>query len=207
MNNDDSGAQRRAVLKTAVGLAVGAGVLHATHALAADGAAPLPTVGAPSATVAMATKRTPGRPGDFDWLAGEWKIRHRRLKAPGEWDEFEGEATCWTILGGVGSVEELRIPARDFSGLGLRLLDLETRVWSDYWVNARSGVLGAAGLTGSFENGDGVFLAEEVDGDTPILVRGLWDAITATSHRWTQGVSRDGGKTWDDNWLMQWTRA
>ena len=65
------------------------------------------------------------KPGEFDFLNGEWKIHHRRLKNPAnnEWDIFEGEATCWSILGGVGSVEELRIPARNFSGMGLRLLD------------------------------------------------------------------------------------
>lgn len=42
---------------------------------------------------------------------------------------------------GIGSVEELRIPARNFSGMGLRLLDVERRLWADHWVNARSGVL------------------------------------------------------------------
>lgn len=47
-----------------------------------------------------------GKPGAFDFLEGEWKITHRRL-APGatDWDTFEGEASCWTILGGIGSVE------------------------------------------------------------------------------------------------------
>ena len=50
-------------------------------------------------------------------------------------------------------------------------------------------------------------LADEVDGDTPIKVIGLWDQITKTSCRWRQGVSRDGGKTWEWNWIMDWTRA
>ena len=149
----------------------------------------------------------PGKPGDFDFLTGEWRIEHRRLKSPGTWDEFKGEATCFSILGGVAHIEELRIPARDFSGMGLRLLDRETKVWSDYWVNAKSGVLGAAGQTGGFVNGVGTFSADEVDGDTPIKVRGVWDRITGSSHRWRQGVSRDGGKTWEDNWFMDWTKA
>ena len=146
---------------------------------------------------------------EFDFLAGEWRIRHRRLTstATGEWDEFDGEATCWTILGGVGSVEELRIPARDFSGMGLRLLDRETRVWSDFWVNAKSGVLGAAGLTGGFVDGAGVYTAEDTDDGKPIVVRGVWDEITPTSCRWRQGSSRDGGATWDDHWIMHWSRA
>lgn len=148
-----------------------------------------------------------GIPGDFDFLSGKWKIRHRRLLKPGEWDVFEGEATCWSILGGVASIEELRIPARDFSGMGLRVLDMEAKVWSDYWMNAKSGVIGSEGVTGGFLNGDGVFVSDDKDGDTPIKVIGLWDMIGPSSCRWRQGVSRDGGKTWDYNWIMDWTRA
>lgn len=147
-----------------------------------------------------------GKPGDFDFLAGSWKIHHRRRNGS-EWDEFPGEATCWTVLGGVGSIEELRIPARKFSGLGIRLLDVEKHVWSDYWINARSGVLTTPGLTGVFTNGAGTFVADDVDDGRPIKVRGVWDRITSKSCRWHQAVSRDGGKTWDGNWFMDWTRV
>lgn len=150
----------------------------------------------------------PGKPGDFDFLHGEWRIAHRRLKSAKDagWDEFEGEATCWTILGGVGSVEELRIPARNFSGMGLRLLDLEKKLWNDFWVNARSGVLAPPGLTGHFVEGVGVFIAEDTDDGKPILARGVWDRIAQGRCRWHQSVSRDAGKTWDYNWFMDWTR-
>jgi hypothetical protein len=149
-----------------------------------------------------------GRPGDFDFLAGEWRIRNRRLP-PGAspWDEFDGEATCWTILGGVGSVEELRIPARNFAGMGLRLLDVSTGLWSDYWVNARSGLLTTPGQTGDFNDGVGTFSADDMDGDQPIKVRGTWDRIAADACRWRQAISRDGGATWAENWIMDWRRA
>ncbi|MBK8324850.1 MAG: hypothetical protein IPL06_19765 [Betaproteobacteria bacterium] len=92
-------------------------------------------------------RQAPGKPGDFDFLNGNWKISHRQ-KPPGakEWITFKGEATCWSILGGVGSIEELRIPERNFSGMGLRLLDVEKRLWNDFWVNAKSGVLTTPGL-------------------------------------------------------------
>jgi len=121
---------------------------------------------------------------------------------------FEGEATCWSIIGGVGHVEELRIPARDFSGAGLRFLDLETKVWSDFWVNAKSGALGAAGLTGGFVGGVGMFTTDDKDADgKPLKYAGIWDQITGRSHRWRQGVSKDGGATWDYNWLMEWVKV
>lgn len=157
---------------------------------------------------ALPKSPTPGKPGDFNFLSGEWRIRHaqRRQGAP-RWDFFEGEATCWSILGGVGSIEELRIPARDFSGMGLRLLDVEKRVWSDHWVNAKSGLVYTPGQTGSFENGAGIFFSEDVDNGTPIIAAGIWDKITDKGCRWRQAVSRDGGKTWDQNWIMDWRRV
>ncbi|MBL8524614.1 MAG: hypothetical protein JNN20_13060 [Betaproteobacteria bacterium] len=182
---------RRAVIQSAAALAM------SQLALDASAAAP-----ATSATA----KPTPGKPGDFNFLAGNWKISHRRLKGK-EWDEFKGEATCWTILGGICSVEELRIPSRDFSGMGLRLLDVEKKQWCDYWVNGKSGVLTPPPMTGSFENGAGIFIADEMEDGKPVKYRGVWDRITANSCRWYQSVSRDGGKTWDDNWFMEWVRA
>lgn len=152
-------------------------------------------------------KPAPGKPGDFDFLQGHWKISQQRLLKPGEWDKFEGESTCWSILGGVASIEELRIPARDFSGMGLRVLDRESLVWSDYWMNAKSGVIGSAGVTGGFVNGDGVFISDDTEDGKPVKYIGLWDKIAPNACRWRQGVSRDGGATWDYNWIMDWTRA
>lgn len=148
----------------------------------------------------------PGSPGEFNFLHGEWRISHRKRREGG-WDEFEGEATCWTILNGVGSVEELRIPAREFSGLGLRVLDVENRIWSDFWVNAKSGVVTTPGTTGGFFNGVGVFLSEHEENGQTVLTRSLWDRITETSHRWLQSYSRDSGATWDDDWIMEWRKV
>lgn len=161
-----------------------------------DGIPPLPA--APS----------PGKPGDFDFLSGEWRIRHWQPKAGSDdWIEFQGEATVYGILAGVGSVEELRIPARNFSGLGLRLLDVEKQAWSDHWVNAKSGVMTVPGMPGSFENGAGIFVADDTEDGKPVKYAGIWDLITKKSCRWRQAASKDGGKTWTQSWIMDWRRA
>ena len=68
-------------------------------------------------------------------------------------------------------------------------------------------MLTTPGTTGVFVNGVGTFIADDVDGDRPIKVRGVWDRITPKSCRWHQGLSRDGGKTWQEDWFMDWTRA
>jgi hypothetical protein len=149
---------------------------------------------------------TPGKPGDFDFLTGEWRI-HNRSIVNGDWLEYESEATVYSILKGVGSVEELRIPARDFSGMGLRLLDVQNQVWSDFWVNAKSGVLTTPGQMGSFENGAGLFSSTYNDQGQAMISIGVWDLITPTSCRWRQAASADGGLTWVHNWIMAWTRV
>lgn len=187
--------QRRLLLNA--GAAAGAAALFSGCATAQPVFDPIPPLPATP---------TPGRPGDFNFLTGEWRIQHRQLRQ-GAWDEFQGEATVVGILAGVGSVEELRIPSKNFSGMGLRLLDLETHVWSDFWVNGRSGVLTTPGQTGSFENGAGIFVTDDVENGQPVKYLGLWDNITPTSCRWRQASSRDGGRTWEQNWIMDWTRA
>lgn len=191
---------RREVL--GAGAAMGLGVLLPTGAGAGAGATPTLDPMPP-----MPAKPTPGRPGDFAFLSGEWRVDNWRLKSPGVWDRFEGEATVYGILAGIGSVEELRIPARDFSGMGLRLLDVEKRVWSDHWVNARSGVVGVPGQPGSFENGAGVFVSDDEEAGQPVKYAGVWDQITPAGCRWRQAASRDGGASWEQSWIMHWRRA
>jgi hypothetical protein len=153
------------------------------------------------------TKNGTGKPGEFDFLTGEWRIKNRRKKPDNDWDEFDGQATVWGFLNGIGSLEELRIPARQFAGMGLRLLDVENGIWNDFWVNAKSPVLTTPGLEGQFKDGAGTFTASEQDGDIKVLVRGVWDQITPDSCRWYQSSSKDDGKTWEDNWIMHWHRV
>ena len=152
------------------------------------------------------------RAGDFDFLAGSWTIKNRRLKTrwsgSDEWEHFDGNSTCWTVLGGAGSIEELRIPVDQPRGLGIRLLDTERGLWSDHWVSRGSGVIVSSPMWGAFKDGVGTFVAtDDHDGEIAIWSRGVWDCITPTGCRWHQAFSRDCGKTWEDNWFMLWTRV
>jgi hypothetical protein len=180
----------------------------------AAGAAALLAASAGAATAQEARVGRPpnvpeGHPGEFDFLTGEWRIHHRwrANHQSTEWLEFDGEATVVGILGGICSVEELRIPARNFFGMGLRLLDQENKVWQDHWVNKQSGVVSAPGEYGGFVNGVGTWSSTwEQDGVT-MISQGIWDEITPTSTRWRQRVSGDGGATWEETWIMHWRRA
>jgi hypothetical protein len=154
----------------------------------------------------------PARRGDFDFLAGHWRITQRRLKTrwvgSADWEHFEGESSCWTTLGGLGSIEELRLTATEFRGLGIRLLDTQRGLWCDYWASSGSGLISPTPMLGGFDQGVGTFIAtDDHDGEMAIHSRGVWDRITPTSCRWQQAFSRDGGRSWEDNWFMDWVRV
>jgi hypothetical protein len=74
-------------------------------------------------------------------------------------------------------------------------------------VGIQTGVLTPPGVIGGFENGVGLFVSDEEEEGKPIKVRGIWDNISATTCRWQQAASRDDGKTWEDNWIMDWVRV
>ena len=150
-----------------------------------------------------------GRAGEFDFLTGEWRIANLWRSGPHstEWLEFPGEATVVGILGGLCSVEELRIPARDFHGMGLRLLNQETMIWHDHWVNKRSGAISAPGEQGGFVDGVGTWSSTSEENGRITISQGVWDQITPNSTRWRQRVSADDGASWQETWIMHWTRA
>ena len=167
-NTTASDTQRRALLQAAAGLA-------------AAGSLAMPSTASASTAKPAAT----GKLGDFDFLSGNWKIKNRQLKN-GAWENFDSEATVYGILAGIASVEELRIPARNFSGMGLRLLDVEKKLWGDYWVNSKSGVLTPPPSWGSFVNGVGTWDSYETETKQAVIERGVWDRIA----RWWQDLDR-----------------
>jgi hypothetical protein len=146
--------------------------------------------------------------GDFDFLAGVWLIRHKRLKdgTTDDWQRFDSSATVHRVLNGMGSIEELRGPSGKDMGMGVRVWLPEEQLWADHWTSAANGVVNPP-QKGQFIDGEGVFISEEEVDGVKWRYRGVWDKITPASCRWHQSASKDGGKSWDWNWWMEWTRA
>jgi hypothetical protein len=145
---------------------------------------------------------------DFDFLFGQWTVRHRRLRARGggctDWEEFAGTAETRPLLGGLCDIEEHQIPGRDFSGVALRTFDPAKQLWSIYWVSARDGLLQQP-VTGRFEGDSGRFEGDDSDDGRAIKVRFLWQRGDG-SPRWEQSFSYDSGLTWELNWVMAFQR-
>jgi hypothetical protein len=145
---------------------------------------------------------------DFDFLAGDWKIANRRLKARGvgsdDWDEFPATSHAALHLGGVANVDEIRFHTQGWSGMTVRTFNLQTRQWSIYWINSRTGALFPP-VVGGFAGERGEFYGDDEDGGRPVKVRYVWTKLGTDAARWEQAFSQDG-RSWETNWVMELTR-
>jgi len=150
--------------------------------------------------------------GDFDFLIGRWRVRHRRLRTrlrgDTRWEEFAGTCTSWPILAGLGTVDDnlIALPAGAYRAATLRQFDPAARRWSIWWIDARRPGIEPP-VHGGFADGIGTFLGDDVLDGRAIRVRFVWSDIAASTARWEQAFSADGGATWETNWQMAFTRA
>ncbi len=156
-------------------------------------------------------KEQDGR-ADFDFYVGTWKIHNRRLrerlKGSTDWEEFEGTSVARMVLGGLGNVDESWFDRESgrLEGMTVRLYDPVSQYWSLYWADSRQGILQAP-MIGRFKDGRGEFFDQEMFEGQHVFSRFIWSEITATSCRWEQAFSADGGATWETNWIMESVRT
>jgi hypothetical protein len=147
--------------------------------------------------------------GDFDFLVGNWLVANRKLRkrlaGSAEWDEFESTSRCWSLFGGTGNVDEFRFPDGSY-GATLRLFEPAAQQWTLYWAASYIGML-LPPVVGRFTDGEGRFYGTDHHEGVPIRIRYVWSEITPTSARWEQAFSADGERTWETNWIMEFTRV
>ena len=148
---------------------------------------------------------------DFDFLIGTWKVHHRtlkkRLNGSTEWNAFEGDMVSRKILNGLGVMDENLIRSQTglVHAIALRLFNPESNEWNIYWSTDKTGTLGVP-VIGGFQDGRGEFYSQEIFEGRHIYSRFIWSKITAHSAQWEQAFSEDGSKTWETNWVMEFTR-
>jgi hypothetical protein len=163
-----------------------------------------------SGTVAEISE--PSGQHDFDFLFGTWKIHNRRLLHPlsgsNEWVEFDATDVVRPLWSGRGNIDEFEAdaPSGHVEGLTVRLYNEKTGQWSLYWATQKRGEFSLPATVGRFKNGRGEFYDREVWSGKHITVRFLWTVLSADTYRWEQAFSTDSGKTWETNWVMQFTR-
>jgi hypothetical protein len=145
---------------------------------------------------------------DFDFLIGEWRVHHRRLKG-GEWLEIDGMCSHRDLMDGWANMDEYLInaPGGAYRAVALRSYDPKAGQWAIWWLDGRypAGPLDPP-VIGRFENGVGTFYSDYTQEGKPMRVRFIWSQITPTSARWEQALSSDAGKSWETNWIMEFRR-
>ena len=149
---------------------------------------------------------------DFDFWFGSWEVRNRwlrrRLAGSDDWEEFDATVVARPLLGGVGNEDEFRTDhAGGFIGMSFRFFDPERRRWSIYWADSRRPGELDPPVFGTFSGDVGVFEGEDVHKGHPILVRFTWSGVTTPTPRWEQAFSDDGGRAWETNWVIDFTRG
>jgi hypothetical protein len=105
---------------------------------------------------------------DFDFFLGDWRVSHRRLRerlvGKDEWQTFDGTCSVRSLLGGLGNVDDnvLNLPAGAYRAVSLRSFDTRTRSWAIWWLDGRQPHSIGVPVVGGFEQGVGVFLADDV---------------------------------------------
>jgi hypothetical protein len=170
-------------------------------------------VSAPAIAADAAT--TTDHAHDFDFLVGKWNVHHWRLKDrlmnSHEWVQFDGTSDMRMTMNGMGTFDDnyIGLPSGPYWAVGIRGFDPKTQTWAIWWLDARQPHTLEPPVIGNFDfkGGVGTFEGDDTLRGKPVKVRFVWSKITANSAHWEQAFSPDGGKTWETNWRMNFTRA
>lgn len=158
------------------------------------------------------TKSQADHQHDFDWEIGDWKVHLRRLLHPltgsKVWAEFEGTAHVRKVWNGRANLLELELngPAGQIEGLSLRLYNPQSEQWSVYFASSDDGILGTP-MIGQFQHGRGEFSDRELFHGKMIDLHFVFSDVTEKSFHGEQSFSPDGGKSWETNWIEDFTKA
>ncbi|HKU14737.1 MAG TPA: hypothetical protein VJQ52_10110 [Steroidobacteraceae bacterium] len=168
--------------------------------------------GVPTRGPAAPDPAAAGAAHDFDFFFGAWQVEHRRLKqrlaGSDEWEEYAGTTRCQAILGGIANFNDSVVhrAGTTYRSLGLRAFDATTNVWTDWSLDGRNPTQVTVDGVGTFHDGVGTFFADDTFERKPIRVRGIFKSLGPREMQWEQAFSADGGRTWETNYVMRYTR-
>ncbi|MCE7996149.1 MAG: hypothetical protein HEP71_29485 [Roseivirga sp.] len=142
---------------------------------------------------------------EFDFWIGEWNVNLRIQQPDKQWkDGIKSKAKIYAVNDGRAILELWNDQRPDgIKGFSLRYYDFEKKKWV-LWLNWPSkNRSGLSSLQGEFRHGRGEFFGGK--GDT--LTRYSFSDISPYYLRWDDAFTRDGGKTWTHNWIMEFTRT
>lgn len=143
----------------------------------------------------------------FDFWIGEWDVNLRIKQEDSSWaDRVKSKANIYRILDGKAILELWN--ADTIKGYSLRYFDSEKKKWILMLNWPGKNRSGSSSLSGMFRHGRGEFFSTRKNqAGQEVISRYTFSDITATSLRWDDAFSSDGGKTWTNNWIMEFSRS
>jgi len=163
----------------------------------AVGQAPAPAAAAPTAPAAPAAKPCSAPENrQFDFWVGNWEVKNPK-------GELEGTNRIDSIQGGC-AIQEHWDDGKGMTGSSFNMYEPGTQKWHQTWIDNSGGILL---LSGEFNGGKMVLSGERTNrAGKKVLDRITWTPIDANHVRQYWQLSRDGGKTWTDNFDGLYTR-
>jgi hypothetical protein len=138
----------------------------------------------------------------FDFWVGEWQVSWKDTTKESGFATASNKIT--KILDGCVLFEQFNgTPAIPLKGMSHSVYNVHKKKWQQTWVDNSGGYLD---FIGGWQD-DKMILSRsfQVKGKT-IMQRMVWYKISDNKFDWNWEGSKDGGKTWQVNWLIHYKR-
>ncbi len=147
----------------------------------------------------------------FDFWIGDWDVVNRQRRPQGTHWGVTGKATdrVHAVADGCGVVEHWRgtTAMGRVLGYSLRAWNAARKKWDLVLLWPQPNQPSFFTLEGAFADGRGEFFRTATNAaGNEIRVRFTFSDITPKSLQWSNGTSRDGGRSWSSTWIMEFTR-
>ncbi len=146
----------------------------------------------------------------FDFNFGTWRthIRFLNLLPNGttDWVAMSGTVAVRKIWGGRALLEEIQADGatEHLKGLTMFLYNPQTHQWTQTFAGSDGSW--ESSMYGTFSNGRGVLVSQDVYNGKMALIRGVWSNITPNAHRFEEFYSYDAGASWHRAFVGNLTR-
>ena len=145
---------------------------------------------------------------EFDFWIGEWDVNLRVRQPDFTWkDSHKSVARIYTILDGKAILELWSEKEGGINGYSLRYYNPKKGAW-DLWLNWASNNQSATnGMECFFRHKRAeCYSKRKINEASSLVSRYTFSDAQPNSVRWDDAYSRDNGKTWSNNWIMEFTR-
>ncbi|WP_144241012.1 hypothetical protein [Fimbriimonas ginsengisoli] len=138
----------------------------------------------------------------LDFWVGNWDAVGRSLNPDGKtWSQTKAENRIERVLG--DKVVQESFTMGTFAGQSWSVYAPKAKIWRQTWVDNQGGYID---LVGGMENGHMVLHTIPQKAKPKLANRMIFQDITPQAFTWRWESTKDGGKNWQLQWELKYTR-